>query len=517
MTINLILFVFLISSLAATAAAEDGTSRFSNGPGYASTTWATVHADSRNSDYVPLRVSPQLREAWRALEGAGIWTAPSVASDGTLFSTTGRGLGTAHLHALSPAGDILWESAPYRGRDDLGPGAVTSAPLIGEEGDVYLGDTNQFWAFHPDGRKKWVTDLESLGVDGPFVTGIFVAGLVGGISVHGQIVLLDRGTGSLAVPVLDLPGGPSPDGPGVPDWIWEPGLMDPETKARVEQILMGYRYEVTNSPAVHPKSGRIYLLAGGRSLQEGLFYGIDLVDGRLAIAFETMTDAGTGTSPAISHDGKRVFAFDGDGDLLAFDAQTGEVMFSAEVGGVPASPSSGPDGAVYALAHERLVKLDGRTGETLWARSYHEVARQVLPTVSKWWPFVVSGEPVAAIDSVVTITEQVIFTSLVLGWDLRVFGREFMHCRSTLLVALDPVSGDLLSRYPLPDTSEGGISIGHDGQLYLDILAIQASIAAGAPYRWLLPRAMRTPPPRGGLVAFEPVTALVHKSPPEGD
>jgi outer membrane protein assembly factor BamB len=501
-----IVFLCLICAVTGTATAQGGAPSFSNGPGYASTTWATVHADSRNSDYVPLRVSPELREAWRALEGAGIWTAPSVAPDGTLFSTTGRGLARAHLHALSPKGEILWESAPYRGPDDLDPGAVTSAPLVGDDGDIYVGDTNQFWAFHGNGRRKWVTDVTRLGVEGPFVTGIFVAGLVGGISVHGQVVLLDRSTGALAVPVLDLPGGPSPDGPGVPSWLWEPGLMDPETKARVEQILMGYHYEVTNSPAVHPESGRIYLLAGGRSLQEGLFYGIDLVDGRLAIAFETATDPGTGTSPAISHDGSRVFAFDGDGDVLAFDAETGQVIFRSEVGGVPASPSVGPDGAVYALARERLVKLDGRTGEILWTRTYHEVARQMLPTVSRWWPFVVSGEPVTAIDSVVTITDGVIFTSLVLGWDLKVFGREFMHCRSTQLVALDPGNGDVLSRYPLPDTSEGGISVGHEGQLYLDILAIQASISAGAPYRWLLPRAMRTPPPRGGLVAFEPVS-----------
>ena len=33
---------------------------------------------------------------------------------------------------------------------------------------------------------------------------------------------------------------------------------------------------------------------------------------------------------------------------------------------------------------------------------------------------------------------------------------------------------------------------------------VLASVAAGVPYRWLLPGAMRTPPPKGGLVAFEP-------------
>lgn len=478
---------------------------FANGPGYARTTWATVHGDSRNSDYVPLKLSTTLREAWRVLEGSGSWTAPSVAADGRLFVTTGRGRGTSHLHAISPAGQVVWESAPYESDAQLGPGAVTSAPLLGDDGDVYLGDADQFWAFHPDGRVKWVTDVKALGVEGPFVTGIFVGGHVGGVSIHGQVLLLRRSDGALAVPVLDLPGGPSPDGPPVPDWLWEPGLMDRETRERAERILLGYRYEVTNSPAVHPETGRIYLLAGGRSLEEGLFYGVDLVGDQLRIAFETVTDPGTGTSPAISSDGRRVYAFDGKGDVLAFDARSGEVLFSAAVGAVQASPSVAPDGSVYALARERLVKLDGRSGEILWERSYHELGREHLPTVSSWWPFVESGEPIGAIDSVVTISEGVLWTSVVMGWEMDVFGREFIHQHSTRLVALDPATGDLLADYPIPDTSEGGISVGHQGQLYLDILAIQASIAAGAPYRWLLPGAMRTPPPRGGIVAFEPV------------
>lgn len=479
---------------------------FANGPGYARTTWAAVHGDSRNSDYVPVRLPTTMKPTWHVLEGSGSWTAPSVAPDGRLFVTTGRGRGTSHLHAISPEGAIVWESDVYEDDTQLGPGAVTSAPIIGDDGDVYVGDADQFWAFHPDGRVKWVTEVSTLGVAGPFVTGIFIGGHVGGVSVHGQVVLLSRADGSLAVPVLELPGGASPDGPPVPDWLWEPGLMDRETRERAERILLGYRYEVTNSPAVHPETGRIYLLAGGRSLEEGLFYGIDLADGALRIAFETVTDPGTGTSPAISADGERVFAFDGEGNVMAFDATTGEVLFTTPIGGVPASPSVDNDGSVYALARERLVKLDGRSGEVLWERNYDDLARRHLPTVSSWWPFVVSGVPTSAIDSVVTITEDVIWTSVVMGWDMNVFGRAFFHPRNTRLVSLDPATGDLLTDYPIPDTSEGGISVGHQGQLYLDILAIQASIAAGAPYRWLLPEAMQTPPPTGGIVAFEPVT-----------
>ncbi|MCP5043484.1 MAG: hypothetical protein GY944_20850, partial [bacterium] len=164
--------------------------RMHQGESYAQTTWATVHADSSNSDWVPLVTSPELEQQWRVLEGAAIWTAPSVSADGTLYSTTGRGRDTAHLHAISPAGEILWESAPQESLDDLDSGAVTSAPLLDDGGDIYVGDSNQFWAFRTDGRVKWVTDVSELGVEGPFVSAMLVGGFVGGISVNGQVLLL---------------------------------------------------------------------------------------------------------------------------------------------------------------------------------------------------------------------------------------------------------------------------------------------------------------------------------------
>ncbi|MBW2418698.1 MAG: PQQ-like beta-propeller repeat protein [Deltaproteobacteria bacterium] len=502
--------VFVVAALlpAVTPAAPLEIPGFRTGQGqsYAQTTWATVHADSSNSDWVPLVTSPKLEQQWRVLEGAAIWTAPSVAIDGTLYSTTGRGRGSSHLHAISPEGEILWESASQQSLDDLDAGAVTSAPLLDDNGDVYVGDANQFWAFRADGRVKWVSDVAALGVEGPFVSSILVGGFVGGISVNGQVMLLERETGALAVPVLELPGGPSPEGPGVPDWVWAGGLMDPDTKERVLEILMGHRYEVSNTPAVHPESGRIYIMAAGRSLEEGLFYGIDLVEGALHIAFETPVAPGSGTSPAISPDGERVYAFGGGGEVMGFDARTGAVVFDKDLGGTPASPSVGPDGAVYILARSRLLKIDGRSGEVIWSRSYDDFAAEKITAVSWLWPFVTTGKPGAFLDSVVTVTPKLIWTSLLLGYELDVFGRDLVSAKRTFLVAIDPGSGDLVAHYPIPDTSEGGISVGKHGELYLDILAVQSSLAAGAPYRWLLPGSLGVEPSRGGLVAFAPAS-----------
>jgi len=491
-----------IAGSPARAASEAAAS--DRGPGYAHTTWATLHADSANTDYAPFATATRVVSKWRALEGAGIVVAPVVGSDGRLFVTTGRGADFASLHALSPEGEIVWET------DEVDSGAVLSAPVLDEAGDVYVGDLDQFHAYHADGRRKWSVALASHGARGPFVTGVIVGSTVGGITVHGEVLLFERETGALAAPVLRLPGGASPEGP-VPGFLWQNGLVDPAIRKLVLEVLLGYRYEVANTPAVHPETGRIYLMAAGTSIEEGAFYGIDLVENasgarELRIAFATPTAPATGTSPAISPDGARVYAFGGKGEIFAIDSETGEVVFERAVGGMQASPSVAPDGSVYVMAERFLRKLDGANGDELWSASYDELARDELPKVSRFWPLVVSGEPVARLDSVITLTPNAVWAVVLCGYEIRVFGRDLVQSTQSFLVAIDPASGALLQHVPLPDTSEGVVSVGREGELYVDLLAIQASVASEAPYLFLLPRALRVPEPRGGVVAFAPVS-----------
>jgi outer membrane protein assembly factor BamB len=486
------------------------------GPGYATSTWATLHGDSSNSDSVPLVTSTDLVREWRALRGAGIVVAPVVDTDGTLFVTTGRGQGTSHLHALTPSGGILWESAPQRGPGDLDSGAVLSAPVLGDDGDVYVGDSNQFFAFHPDGRRKWVAELAAYDARGPFVTGMILGTRVGGITVHGQVLLFDRDTGALAAPVLELPGGASPEGP-VPEFVWQEGLIDRAIRRQVLEVLLGYRYEVTNTPAVHPATQRIYLMAAGRTLEDGAFYGIDLVEDteafggvRLEIAFETRTAPATGTSPAISPDGTRVYAFGGSGEIFAIDAFTGELLFERPVDGRQASPTVGADGSVYILAASTLAKLDGGIGDVVWERGYDDFAAEQLPEVGGWRLFVSIGARVARVDSVITVSPNAVWAVLLCGYEVRAGGHDLIHAVRAWLVAVDPDMGSIQAAYPIPDSSEGAISVGRGGRIFLDLLGLQASLAAAAPYERWLPREMRTERPRGGLVAFAPRSKTAH-------
>ncbi len=477
-------------------------------PGYQQTTWAAIHGNSGNSDYVPLAMNSTVQQRWHILRGAGLWSPPAVSQDGTVFVTSGRGAGWSHLHAVSPDGKILWESPPEQSPDDLDAGAVLSTPVLDEAGDIYVGDLNQFWAWHPKGRLKWVADLRTQGIQAPLISAIIVGDAVGGISADGILVLYHRKSGHL-VDTLTLPGKASPAGPPMPRGLWQK-LLHKDIRQMAWDILRGYRYEISNAPAVHPRSGRIFVIGAGMTETEGNLYGIDVQEEKASIAFTTQVPAGSGTSPALSPDGQRLYAM-AEGALFAVHTEDGRLLWKQEVNGQDASPSVGANDTVYVLGGEQLVAVWGGSGALRWRARYDNFARAQLPTIGrKLFGLLPDGVPRAAIDSVVSVTPSLLWTSLVTGYRVRLGSKSLLHPQQSYLVALSLEDGRILAHYPIPDTSEGGISIGPRGEIYMDQLAAIASIAAHNPYRWLLPASLRMPAPSGGLLAFGPPTLQEH-------
>ena len=112
-----------------------------------------------------------------------------IDAEGNHYMTTGQGQGFSHLHAFDSLGRLLWKSPPQRSLDDFDALAGFNAPVLDVAGDLYVGDGNQFWAFHPDGEVKWVSDLPESG--SPFVYQVIsLQGFVGGITVNGTVLFL---------------------------------------------------------------------------------------------------------------------------------------------------------------------------------------------------------------------------------------------------------------------------------------------------------------------------------------
>ena len=377
---------------------EGGVSDIGQTPFYAQTSWASTHRDSSNSDFVPF-VAPDLdpnvdQTRWTALDGAVTLLAPAIGPEGNRYVTTGRGPGTSHLHAFDADGNLLWESAPQQSLADLDSGAVGSSPLVDKDGHVYVSDADQFWSFRSDGRVRWVAPLpppnDPLVPGAPFISAILTnEGYVGGITSDGKVILFRRQNGKLALPIFELPQGVPPSSTNERPGLWAGGLMDPAILRFVEDWFFGDEAQVANTPSVHPETGRIYItaagpLAPGTGDLTGLLYGLDIVDGAIEIAFAASMGGGSGTSPTISPDGTKVYAADNLGVLRAFDADTGDVVWSQS--GIPlaGSPGLGADGTVYGGnaapgATSTLVALDPADGSIKWARDYDAFAASLLP------------------------------------------------------------------------------------------------------------------------------------------
>ncbi|MBI1827667.1 MAG: PQQ-binding-like beta-propeller repeat protein [Planctomycetes bacterium] len=444
------------------------------------------------------------------MDGAATLVAPTIGPEGNLYITTGQGPGTSHLHAFDRDGNLLWESVPQASFDDFDSGAVGSAPLIDCDGDVYVGDANQFWAFHSDGSVKWVSPLPLFGFG--LVSAVFTPdGLVGGVSTAGQVLFYNRSDGTLAVPLFDLPGGLGPPGPDVPPGLWAGGLMDSLIIEVIFHAFYGFNVEVANTPSVDARTGRIFITGSGSKASEGALYGLDIVDHEVRIAFEAPMVGGSGTSPSIAPDGGLVYAVGGDRVLTAFDAGTGAVVWSAHDITSSAAPAVGPHGTVYVGTGANLTALDGQSGTVLWSRNYDSLAETYLRPrpPSSAFP---TGLPVTRTNSVISVSADTLWVALVLGYEFvnADTGTELLQPQMTVLAAVNPADGSLAHVTLLRDTSEGIISIAADGRIYCSHAALLSSIFF---YQIdpQLPAFWRSPgPPMAGLTALAPISYAEH-------
>jgi DNA-binding beta-propeller fold protein YncE len=149
-------------------------------------------------------------------------------------------------------------------------------------------------------------------------------------------------------------------------------------------VIFGGGAVVTNYFAIDPNTSRIYVAATAPDEDDGTadgvselgaIYAMDLVeDGDGGLEFEILTSAqfegGTGSTPAVSEDGERVYISDNLGNVISYDSELNE-RWRFDVGSeIAASVAVSPDNdEIYAVTRRDVFKLtdEGDSATLEWA------------------------------------------------------------------------------------------------------------------------------------------------------
>lgn len=438
---------------------------------YAHSAWPAPHAEGRNATAVGFPLPTHLALGWRALQDHTFYQGITIGPAGQLYAATGKGVGFASLHALRPDGTILWESAPYQRPDDLDSGAVFSAPTIDRHGDLYLTDSNQFWAVHDDGRIKWVEPLPTGAL--PALAVQFIGKAVVAVTGDGQVIARARDDGRLLAPVLRLPEVAAVSGDHAPNSQLPPldGRIDPALRQGFVDVLFGYSWPVTNTPAVHPLLPRLYIPA--RTNSGSRLYALDLhaapgrkMPAHWRVAFAAPLAGQGAASPALSPDGRRVYCAEGGDTLVATDAVSGRRLWAQPLGAnLLAAPTVANDGTVFVNAGA-IVALSPQ-GTIRWRQDFSAFA----PLVTDIRVPVATGRG----NSVITAAPNALY--VVVGFRAAPY-----------FFILDPASGAILDEpIRLPASSETIIATAPSGTAYVTHMGLLTAGPQGGGITALLP------------------------------
>src|SRR5579883_1057931 len=131
----------------------------------------TIYFGSHDKNFYAL--NPDGTKKWVFTTGGAVISSPALNCDGVIYFTSVDG----KLYALNPDGTKKWEK--WTG------GIHESSPVLDAEGNLYLGISDVFQAFTPDGTPKW--DFGHPILDGSAAVGadgmIYFAANVEGVGV----------------------------------------------------------------------------------------------------------------------------------------------------------------------------------------------------------------------------------------------------------------------------------------------------------------------------------------------
>ena len=371
-------------------------------------TWNAIHVNAANSDTVWGVAAPMFELDWVAEPAYFVGNGPLLDNQGNLYfspqfyhgervvlvSLDGQ---TGQRRWTIPADDDIQASSPaFILNDPENPGAQI----------IYIIGYNRLMALRPDGSTIWSKETglsisaEELSnkAKGKFHSFNYHPATDSLVSVTkaGALFAFSRKTGELIAPIGQIPGAPAISGNGtnIPDFVLNKvdPLMD-EAFGKTDEGLslfssaVNYIYGgggiVTNFFSIDADTSRIYMAAtaedaadgteDGRS-ELGAIYALDLVDdGKGRFEFQVLNrktfQGGTGSTPALSADGHRLYVSDNHGHVIALDTELAEV-WRLDVGEplVGSITVSADNNELYAVTASDVIQLidNGDHGSRAW-------------------------------------------------------------------------------------------------------------------------------------------------------
>jgi hypothetical protein len=374
-------------------------------------TFNAIHVGVANSDSVWVAAAPMFELDWVAEPAYFTGNGPLFDNQGNLYFSPqfyhGDRVTLVSLDAQTgerrwaiPADDEMHSSnAAFILNDPENPGAQI----------IYIMGYARAMALRPDGSVIWSTPT------GLTLPPLDPARSVGNkihsfnyhpttdslvtVSKTGQLFAFDRKTGEMITPIGQVPGAPGVSGNGtkIPGFVVDrvDPLMDKafgKTGAGLSLFSSAVSYIyggggiVTNFFSIDPDSGRIYIAATAEDAEDGTedgrseigaIYLLDLVrksgDKSGGLEFQILNRAtfqgGTGSTPALSADGRRVYVSDNTGHVIALDSELNEVwrvdVGEPLVGSITVSPDNNE---LYAVTRKDVIQLvdNGESGARTW-------------------------------------------------------------------------------------------------------------------------------------------------------
>ncbi|MGB8330323.1 MAG: PQQ-binding-like beta-propeller repeat protein [Polyangiales bacterium] len=374
----------------------------------------TMHVGPNNGDNVWIATAPKMELAWTAETSFYVAEGPTYDNEGNLYFSPLFPQEDVSLVSLDAAtGERNWEIQGNGSNAGSGAILILNDPDNPGQQVIYHLTFTEAMALKPDGSEIWrvATGLtlppvvpgersttHSFGFNYHPQTDSVV-----GLTMNGEMLAFDRATGTRIAPIGQIPGSPAASvevtfpqfvidaSNQLTDAVFGKTPSGLSFWSLIVDVIFGGGSVVTNYFGIDPNTGLMYVAATADDAADGTedgvsdlgaIYSVDLIDdGNGGLKFQVLNDAtfvgGTGSTPTISEDGRKVFVSDNLGNVIALDSDLDE-LWRYDVGEpLAASVAVSPDnGEIFVVTRRDVFKLsDHETSATLdWKATFDAFA-----------------------------------------------------------------------------------------------------------------------------------------------